>query len=789
MSDAPMGTANGNFSTEKPQKSGALKRVYQWKYTACRYNIENSNGFYTFSQSAELTKEEKRELSDTVAHYAQLDSAPLRPTSDDLRDPAKFPIAFTSFKLSNGKSVICRVRAVGQDYGGTRYGNFFAHAFVLSDGVWRDPLRYFDSRAFADGLSEAEANLGKTPEPLPTLGLAELEPGSEKNAELFHEFATKAMLDGFIEALYRRKNLVVLAAPQTLANAARIVGDFLRSLPPEIASKIEFTTYSRNPAYELLFKRSKYVFLAFAPLENDEEMPRERAVVVNLEAALQGKRAINAPYAKCLSSKFLENVRHFRYSAAQTLAPVEDETPKQEEQDQRIKDLRHLNRLTILYAMLMGSFPQIESGWEDAWIGLSADKRMVLRERWEETWRFLNEQPVEIQARVAERFLNLDLKRLKEPTFKLQEKVVDKTLKDFRNRSDCFKSRYDIAVARNLTSLAACLYANPFDRELKAKLPEKIFTCWTNQVTDREEFGVWRRELPTEIAEIFDVAGPAAIATNSQKFLAPDHFLEFEMKNGKDERRAWLAIALGMAVAIENPSSEKLGVAVQERLRNLFARFFASTKALGAFERVYKYLWIEKIRDASSYALIFDMLGVRKDGERLKEYVDSLISDDSRNAWKQGKALKRALPRPDDVPNEDGEKEETRELDWNTTEEHTLSNANVGATSKQIKDDAKKESEVEAEPGAYAFVAFLAEEKQESALKKVFKEFSRREFKRAQKFFNAPEPGRNRVDIKDGEREYKWYEVSAWSTKVWLALGSCVLLLGVAIGACVYFFC
>ncbi len=777
MNDNLMKTENARSSTQNSQNTGASKRVYQWKYTACRYNIENANGFYTFSQSAELTKEEKKELSDTVAHYTQPDSASPRPTSDDLRDPTKFPIAFTSFKLSNGKSVISRVRAVGQDYGGKRFGNFFAHALVLSEGEWRDPIRYFASSTFADGLTEEEANLGGTPEPLPTLGEEETASG---RLEPCDSKATQATLDGFIEALYRRKNLVLLAAPQTLANAARIIGDFLAALPPEIASKIEFTTYSHNPTYEKLFSRSKYVFVAFAPLENAEAISEDRAVVVNLDAASQEKRGVSHSYAKCLSPKFLGFVKNFRYRALKTSTPVE--TSKQEEQDERIKDLRYLNCLAILYAMLNSRFLQIERGGENAWIGLSADKRMVLRERWQETWRFLNEQPPKIQTGVAQKLLNLDLQRLRAPEIKLQEKVVDETLNEFKTRNDCFKGRYDIAVARNLLSFAACLYANPFDRELKEKLPESIFTCWTKSATSDEEFDVWKRQLPKEIAEIFNVAGPAAIATNSQRYLAPERFLEIE---AKDAKTAYLAVALGIAVAIETPHSEKLGVAVQERLRNLFAKLVSkSLKELENIERIYKELWIKKIRDARSYALIFKMLCVPKDGEHWKKYVDVLISDDSRNAWKQGKPLKRPSACSNETPKEDGEKEETQETDWNTVEGHRRANANVGAPSKQNKNEEKKE---EIEPGACAFVAFLVENKQNAALKKVFESFRRREFKRAKDFFNAPEPGRSRVDISAGERDYKWYEISAWSSKVWLVLGASVILLGVAIGLCVYF--
>ena len=734
-------TFNDPFETER--KPRGPQRVYQWKYTACRYNIENSNGFYTFSQSTEISREEKEELIETVAHYNQPDVAPLRPTPADLSDPTKFPVAFTSFKLSSGKSVVCRARAVGKDYGGTRYGNFFAHALVLNEGAWLDPIRYFASSTFADGLSSEEANLGKTPEPLPSLRLGNIAPGTKSAAFSSDLNALRALAAGFVEALRRRKNLIVGASPENLANAAKFLGDFLAVLPPEIASKIEFTTYSHNPTTETLFARAKYVFVAFAPLETARDVPEDKAVVVDLDTALRGKGNVAASYANALSPQFLQFAQRFAYAGK--IAPATDSNapqfePKREVADERTLDLRYLNGLTTIYAMTRGAFPQIESGWEDAWAFLSADKQTGLRERWIETWRFLNEQPFDVCLDVAQRLLQLDLSRFSKPSLRLQKNVFG--IETFTERTGYLKNRFDIMLARSVLSYVVVFCAKNRLENLEATNETmRLFVAfWASLIPkDAAANKEWREQLPNEILEIF---APSANSLTVDKSLdaslvglALGAFKESKLVNNVD--CAWLELAMGLQIAIKTPN-DAWAIPVG-RIRALYERYFISGDAFAQFLTVYPELWAKEIKDKKSYGLIFDILGAQKDEKNLEKYAKYCISDECRSAWKRGEAFKPLFDSDSEQEiNYEYQMREERELVFIDDDAYRREFSALTADDKNLTREKKRQKDDEnAAPGAVALVMRLVDDKEYNVLHSIFGDFKRREFKSAKKYFKA----------------------------------------------------
>lgn len=743
--------------------------VYQWKYTACRYNIEGSNGFYTFSTSTEISREEKEELVETVAHYVQLDSAPSRPTPDDLSDPTKFPVAFVSFKLTSGKSVICRVRAVGRDYGGTRYGNFFAHALVLSERAWRDPIRYFASSTFADGLTNEEANLGKTPKPLPSLKLGDVDAAPRPEPFSTDSNALSALVDGFVEALRSRKNLVVGASPENLKNAAKFLGDFLAVLPPEIAAKIEFTTYSNDPASEELFKRSKYVFLAFAPLERVCDVPEDKRVVVDLDAALRRKRASVSAYANVLSAQFLEFSKDFVY--AEICAPSKpDGVPNNKTQDERTLDLRYLNGLAIVYSMTRGVFPQIESGWESAWLFLSADKRTVLRERWIATQRFLNRLPFHVGLAVAQNLLQCDLSRFAKPGLKLQGNV--KEIKKLAGGENA-QNRFVAMLTRNILSYVVVFCAknrleNP---EATNETMRRFVAFWVRSIpTGERENKLWRGDaLRYEIPEIFGADNPARVAAfdsddrsgaGAQCFdalteLALNFFLDLPNPN---DYEVWIAIALGIQIAIETPQA--LGSRKRERLRTLFKRCFATPSALAEFERIYLKLFVEKVKTQTTYSLVFDLMDVGDD--KLKEYAEGrLIGDRSLAAWKRGESLRRLNASIYDESDDVFADSESSDLEFMDDRallaERFSSKEKCGET---VIFSGKHDARNDAEPGSIAFVDYLVGLNKFDALEKVFGRFRAGELKRAKRFFS--ERG---IDL----TKYAWFYPALpwWNPKCW----------------------
>ena len=129
--------------------------LLQWKFTACQYNIEGSNGFNTFSMSKELTADDKADLCRKAGAYTPPDGLPFTPTPEEIAE--LFPVVFSSFPLRSGKHAVVRTIYVGQSYAETRWGNFFSHALVFpSDARSFYPIQLFDSQLFKNGLTETE---------------------------------------------------------------------------------------------------------------------------------------------------------------------------------------------------------------------------------------------------------------------------------------------------------------------------------------------------------------------------------------------------------------------------------------------------------------------------------------------------------------------------------------------------------------------------------------------------------------------------------------------------------
>jgi len=146
--------------------------LLQWKFTACQYNIEDSNGFNTFSMSKGLTTDDKADLCRKAGSYTPPDGLPFTPTSEEIAE--LFPVAFSSFPLRSGKHAVVRTVYVGQSYAETRWGNFFSHALILpSDRQSFYPIQLFNSPLFKSGLTEEELQIKTIPPLLPSIEVEE----------------------------------------------------------------------------------------------------------------------------------------------------------------------------------------------------------------------------------------------------------------------------------------------------------------------------------------------------------------------------------------------------------------------------------------------------------------------------------------------------------------------------------------------------------------------------------------------------------------------------------------
>jgi len=146
--------------------------LLQWKFTACQYNIEGSNGFNTFSMSEGLTADDKADLCRKAGSYTPPDGLPFTPTQEEIK--TLFPVVFSSFPLSSGKHTVVRTVYVGQSYAEKRWGNFFSHALISpSDSLTFYPIQLFDSPLFENGLTPEELQINTIPPKLPPIEVDE----------------------------------------------------------------------------------------------------------------------------------------------------------------------------------------------------------------------------------------------------------------------------------------------------------------------------------------------------------------------------------------------------------------------------------------------------------------------------------------------------------------------------------------------------------------------------------------------------------------------------------------
>ena len=226
--------------------------LLQWKFTACKYNIEESNGFNTFSMSEGLTAEDKADLCRMAGAYTPPDNLPYTPTAEEIA--ALFPVVFSSFPLQSGKRAVVRTSYVGRDYAGMRWGNFFSHALVLPGNSWPFyPIQLFDSELLKSGLTEEELQIEMRPSPLPPITV-EKETLRDFSSEIPRFFAADSTrystLIQLLNALRSRnqtgKPLVLRDAK---ANIPLWIAAIQYAFPVHLAGEISFTTYVHSLSY------------------------------------------------------------------------------------------------------------------------------------------------------------------------------------------------------------------------------------------------------------------------------------------------------------------------------------------------------------------------------------------------------------------------------------------------------------------------------------------------------------------------------------------------------------
>lgn len=689
---------NSNLEHILGEKS--IPRVLQWKYTSSRYNIEKSAGFFTFSMSERLTKGEKGELVEKVAHYNAPESLPTRPTKEDL---AKFPVAFSYFRLSNGKSVLCRTCYIGLDYATSRYGNFFAHALILEKGNWTNPLRYFRSPAFASGLTKEEIELTDAPPPLPELSVNDVPFSDKPLASLAKldegEFGVlKRMVDGFHTALRTGSNLVFYLDESRLLNAPALLELFLSALPEEVAKKVCFSTYVHNPSYEpLLNDRREYCFVAFAPSSVKEHIYSDKFVSVDLSGmqalAKEEYRAKNV-YARQLSPSFVTNVTpKFPNPDAPLSSGIDDLTHNLDRiRRERDSDRAYLENLGTLDELLRGMTPDAR-GYSGVW-------KMLY-------------------ALLA---THTDL------VYMVVKKLLTNDYSGRASSAQLFREILAFSVRARLGHDNQVIDRDP-NESIRA-----ICAFWRKHIPqDPKGLNAWRAKSYEEIHGVFGVDSAAAQVVQKSCSCIP-YLYEFLEQNvrSNDPALLWLTLALGVYAAVNEPSELPTGCV--SALRKASARLRASALQ-NQFEEVFFEKMATSIIDPDSYTPLFEFLGEK---DTLGPYIASGHFNECASYWRQGVGVPKAGEDSQeynpllDAPVEEEEEESTQLV--------LVDSRRVAPNTKQAAKRTAAPAPTTRLPGADALVLWLVNEKKYEILSKqenLFKGFKRKHFRRAKRYFGS----------------------------------------------------
>lgn len=221
--------------------------VQQLFYTSCKKGLSSGMGFQTYSMSKGITDNERIEI-ESHCIYIPPSNLPTQPTEEEI--DRLFPIAFSSFRLENGKYCISQIKYVGKDYSG-RYGNYFCHVLV-SDNAWEFyPIELYGSIVFRDCLSDEEKNDGEV-DYLPEI--AKIPLGNVVDFDKISNFLKgsgenrgkqfTSLLERVVMYNSSQKRIILADAKE---NIPFWIGAVCMSLPKKLALQISFTTYCYNP--------------------------------------------------------------------------------------------------------------------------------------------------------------------------------------------------------------------------------------------------------------------------------------------------------------------------------------------------------------------------------------------------------------------------------------------------------------------------------------------------------------------------------------------------------------
>ncbi len=229
-------------------------QVLQLFYTSCESGLSSGKGFQTYSMSPGIRAEERREI-ESLCGYRPPDNLPAQPTPKEISD--LFPMTFGCRQLQSGRYVVWQITYLGQDYSG-RYGNYFVHALVLEpttldfNTLAVYPIQWYRSKVFRQCLTDSEAAVTSSPEPLPVLDIQKLVPNPDLTfaevANFLKEEDRRTLLAPLLSALLdyptTHRRLVLVDEP---ASIPYWMVALQLAFPKKLVPHLSFLTYTYDP--------------------------------------------------------------------------------------------------------------------------------------------------------------------------------------------------------------------------------------------------------------------------------------------------------------------------------------------------------------------------------------------------------------------------------------------------------------------------------------------------------------------------------------------------------------
>lgn len=214
-------------------------KVSQLIHTSCGNNNNYAlRGYITYGKSVGVTDAEESEIISTMDYKLRVS---YRFDADEKTIDETFPRKLAYFALSSGRYCLAQSSYVGLDCEGTRYGNFFIHAFIFDKGADILPMLFGGSLQFRRRFTKEEM-MGPIAGSLPEI---ELKPEAGSKGKLSFEAndAFKKLMVFLRDRSYAPQDKIFVRVKQEDVNP--LLALIARQLYPS-GEQLPFLTYCNS---------------------------------------------------------------------------------------------------------------------------------------------------------------------------------------------------------------------------------------------------------------------------------------------------------------------------------------------------------------------------------------------------------------------------------------------------------------------------------------------------------------------------------------------------------------